>query len=460
MNVSRAKALALLLGVSLPVLAAHAALAQPVAAPGQPLILNSPNLESTVDPALAPKADPAQPPRTKTGGRFEVEELKAPDQEAVGVLDQSQGGLGDGLWRGSQAAVVRQLLPRLPVLPSSRAMRLLERRLLLSAAPAPEGNQGQSPSLLEIRAERLYALGDVDGLSGLLKAAPANLSSPALSRLKIDTYLLAGDTKAACSEAALAAQAAPLDPRLTIFCQIAGGKALEANMALDLMRERKDADHAFIAAAEAMAGTPPAAEERHAFAATARLYAPLVAEIRPAPELAAFAPILARGLYAAGRPETALAWTSLAKADPASAKAAAALWPLARLARPGSDHSPPEFLASWLAAAEGSERRAVMGLEVLQAVGESVPAADWLPLAMGTAGTPGPRPALKAMLRNAAEGVRLGEAVLLSLLALAEVGLDSADPDTVNRVMVALRMVGLDREARDLGTEAALANGL
>ena len=185
-----------------------------------------------------------------------------------------------------------------------------------------------------------------------------------------------------------------------------------------------------------------------------------MADLKPAPDLAAFAPILARGLYAAGRPEAAGAWLSLAKSDPASAKAAAALWPLARLARPGTQASPPELLASWLAATDGNERRTSLALELLQAVGEPIPAAALLPMTTGAAAAPGPKPALKAMLRNAAEGVHLGETVLLVLTGLGETGLDSIDADALNRVVVALRMVGLDREARDLAAEAVLANGM
>ena len=487
MPVSRAKALALALGV---IVLAPAALAQQS---GKPLVLTSPNLEpapkaETAAPAEHPTATEFPGGPAKPGTRFEVEELKAPDPDSVGALDESHGGLGMGMWHGTPAATVRKVLPALPTAPGSRAMHSLSRRLLLSAATAPEGNRGHLPSLLEMRAERLFAMGEMDGLASLLKAAPASHSSPGLARLKLDTWLLANDAKAACAEAAIMAQAAPLDPRLSVFCQITAGKTLEAGMALDLMRERKDADHAFIAAAEAMGGTPPAkvdklpnptplhlaafkaaklplpadtvvnappsmlraiadnsavatdlriaaaeraealgildtdtlrkvmaaiiltpaeqqaagsqgdktpkgrvlwlravgaeatsqvraelitrilmaASERHAFAATARLYAPLIAELRPAPELVASAPMLARALYAVGRPEAAGNWLSLAKSDPAAAKLAAELWPLARIARVGLDPSPADAFAAWAESAQSNERRAVITMSMLQ----------------------------------------------------------------------------------------------
>lgn len=585
MPASRANALALAVGavfLAAPVLAPAAWAEQP----GKPLILTSPNAEpehKAEPPAEAAPAARAEFPGgpAKPGPRFEVEELKAPDPDTVGVLDESQGGLGQAMWHGTPAATVRKVLPALPAAAGSRTIHALSRRLLLSAATAPDGNRGQSPSLLELRAERLFAMGEVDGLSALLKAAPAAVSSPGLSRLKVDTWLLAGDAKAACAEAPIMAQGAALDPRLSIFCQITAGKSLEAGMALDMLRERKDADHAFIAAAEAMGGTPPgkvdklpnptplhlaafkaaklplptdtvanappsmlraiadnpavavdlriaaaeraealgvmdtdalrklmtgasltpaeqqaagtqgdkspkgralwlraagaeaaptvraelfarillAATERHAFSATARLYAPLIADLKPSPELATPSPMLARALYAAGRPEAAGHWLTLAKSDPTTAKLAAGLWPLARLSRVGLDASPGDAFAAWAETAQSDERRTVVTLAMLQAVGEPVPASAWLAHAAGTAMTSGPKPAMKVLLRAAGEGARRAETVLLAAATLGETGLDSADPDTLNRVVVYLRQAGFEREARELAIEAVLANG-
>jgi len=585
MPASRAKSLILAAGIAL---LAPAALAQQ---PGKPMILTSPNLEPAPRaeaPGAAPAAQAEHPTATEFPGgpakpapRFEVEELKAPDPDAVGALDEGQGGLGMGMWHGTPAATVRRMLPALPAATGSRAMHSLTRRLLLSAATAPEGNRGQMPSLLELRAERLFAMGEVDGLATLLKAAPASLASPGLSRLKVDTWLLADDAKAACAEAAAMSQTVPLDPRLSVFCQITAGKGLEAGMAIDLMRERKDADHAFIAAAEAMTGTPPAkveklpnptplhlaafkaaklplpadtvanappamlraiadnpamaadlritaaeraealgvldtdslrklmaavtftppeqqaaaaqgdktpkgralwlhavgaeatpavraeliarillaATERHAFSATARLYAPLIADLKPAPDLVTASPMLARALYAAGRPEAAGQWLTLARTDPAAAKLAAGLWPLTRISHIGLDTSPAGAFAGWQESAQLNERRAVVTMSMLQAVGETVPASAWLAQASGSVTAPGPKPALKAMLRAAAEGTRRAETALLSAVALGETGLDSVDPDTLNRVVVFLRQAGFERDARELAIEAVLANG-
>jgi hypothetical protein len=549
-----------------------------------PIVIESEQARPAVD-----KPKPAG--RTVSG--VEVQELKAPDPNAVGVLDDKHGGFGVDMWQGTSIATVRRLLPQLPATTGSATVRSLMRRLLLTAAAVPEGGNGGTPPLLQLRAEALWAMGDVDGTASLLKAAPDSLRNPEISKLKVDALLLAGDVAGACREAS-AVQSLGGDgnaAKLQVLCHMVAGRTLEGNLALDLMRERKDADHAFIAAVEVLGGLAPvkgiklpdpqplhlaafkaaklplpaeaagaphpavlravaqsdapvevriaAAEKalamgaldpevlrtlygevkftaadlqaplapaadkgdkggrtralmyraaqselkpaaraeivsralelalgRGAYAATARLYAPLLAELRPDGVPAAFGPIAARALYAAGQFDVAAKWMAAGRANPEEAKAYAALWPLERLAR-GEDDRPAAAatFAAWRTARElptdQAERRTAVVLGVLAAVGERVPAAEWLTAldgALFTAGQPQPRPALKGLLHAASEGLQLGETVLLAAVSLVE--LDKADPDTIARAVAALRHVGLDKEARALAIEAALANGV
>jgi hypothetical protein len=560
------------------------------------LDLGTVNVRAVPGPAPQPLTVVPDRPRPRPG-KVDASELKAPDPGAVGVLDDKQG-LGVDMWDGTPAVTVRRFLPLLPVTTPSRTMRQLARRLLLTAA-TPPGNDhgvpaandhGVPPSLLQLRAERLFAMGETESLAALLKAAPVALGSPGLSRVKVDTLLLTGQSAAACAELP-AARAGGSDPQLAklqVFCDFTAGRTLEGNLGLELLRERKDSDHAFIAAAEVLGGLPPApadkmalpnptplhlaafqaaklplpadaanaaqpavlkaiaaangaaeprllaaeraeamgvldseslrqlyttitftpaeaqappndksargrallfrsalhealpgvraeivaralkaAGDHGAFAAAARLYAPLIAAVMPAPDLAGFAPLAARALYAAGKPDAAAHWLDIAKANPDTAKAAADLWPLARLYDPVEDRqTPPAVIAGWRAARElpagQAERRAAVAFALVSAVGENIPASEWLSLLDGplSAVAPSPRPALKAMLRSAVEGLHLGETVLLTLVALGDTGLDRVDPDTLNRAIAALRQVGLEREARELAVEAALVNGV
>jgi hypothetical protein len=71
-----------------------------------------------------------------------------------------------------------------------------------------------------------------------------------------------------------------------------------------------------------------------------------------------------------------------------------------------------------------------------------------------------PSPVLWYGLRMAAEELRLGETILFSLVALGSGDLGLVHPITLNEIISRLRLVGLDKEARDLALEAAIAVGL
>jgi hypothetical protein len=63
-------------------------------------------------------------------------------------------------------------------------------------------------------------------------------------------------------------------------------------------------------------------------------------------------------------------------------------------------------------------------------------------------------------LERASEMRRLGETVLLGLLVLGESGTAESHPLALNAVLRALREVGLERDARALAIEAAIAKGV
>lgn len=206
---------------------------------------------TTYDPDTMELAEPANPGHE---AKVEVKELKALSAESVGALDQAHGGFASNLWAGTPAPVVRKLLPLLPGAPTSQVVRGLERRLLLTSAIAPEGAvEGDRPSLVELRAERLAAIGDTDGVIQLANSASQSVAGPLVARTKLDAELLAGDTKAACADQPKDGSA----PKLAVLCHFLAGNTLQGNLGLDLLRERKDADHAFVAAAEAVSGLPP-----------------------------------------------------------------------------------------------------------------------------------------------------------------------------------------------------------
>ncbi len=93
--------------------------------------------------APAPAGEPpAEPPLTQPASgaaEFEVEAAATVDPEAVGLLEEADGGFGFDMWRGTRRPLVERLLPRLAAGSTSRARNDLTRRLLLSTATPPEG---------------------------------------------------------------------------------------------------------------------------------------------------------------------------------------------------------------------------------------------------------------------------------------------------------------------------------
>lgn len=238
--------------VVLALAAAEAQAQQPAAAPAKPLTITSPN--------FAPAEPQAWHQRVEEV--IEVKDLKPPTPESAGTLDAQQGGLGPFMWDGAGMATVRKMVPQIPAQSGSVVLRDLARRLLLSTAPAPSGPEAPpagQPSLLELRVERLLAIGDIDGALALGRLAVSSVATPGLKRSLVDAQLLSGDAAAACQrhgelpagmrDAALA--------EIQVFCHYQGGRSLEGNLSLDLLREAKGTSPVFIAAAEAMAGLTP-----------------------------------------------------------------------------------------------------------------------------------------------------------------------------------------------------------
>ncbi len=98
--------------------------------------------------------DEPAPAPPGVGPRIRVEYLQEVDPEAVGLLEEAQGGFGAGMWKGTPRIVVERLLPRLPTDLTGRAGRALVRRLLLSTAQPPAGDD-KGANLVALRVDQL-----------------------------------------------------------------------------------------------------------------------------------------------------------------------------------------------------------------------------------------------------------------------------------------------------------------
>ncbi len=197
-----------------------------------------------------------------------------------------------------------------------------------------------------------------------------------------------------------------------------------------------------------------------------------LATIAPAPELVWFALDAARALYGAGRSAAAGAWVTLVRdraAENAEAQSAwRALWPLAALAG-GTDVTAADGapLATWWteASAKGAKEAAAKALTLysaLEALGVAIADERWSALLDSPYQPAGvaPSAAVTRMIAAAAAAGRVGETVLLALIALGPDGPAGAQPAALATAIGALRAVGLEKDARSLALEAALASGV
>jgi hypothetical protein len=193
---------------------------------------------------------PAPPPS------FEVDQLDAASLDYAGTLETGQGGLGAGMWRGTDRIAVERLLPRLrPTV--SPALADLTRRLVLSAAAAPSG-KGSGQSLFVPRAKILADMGLVADALALLRLMPANQEDPAAARLLSELAFRAGDADTGCNTVRDSVAKVPVDSfwqEALIFCQLRAGDAAQASLSLDLLREEQGNDPTFFALADALAGS-------------------------------------------------------------------------------------------------------------------------------------------------------------------------------------------------------------
>ena len=257
------------------------------------------------------------------------------------------------------------------------------------------------------------------------------------------------------------------------------------------------------------------------YASVVRVFLPVLKRIPPSAELLWFAPEAVRGLLLAGEKLSAEAWFALMRVsalfNKEVVKTIARLMPIVRLMGSSeADEWNTSKLSSWWETVK--ERKtatedAVLLYSLFDALGEPVPEASWKKLVTGKNRQTVNRPNLALWLRllsateaagkaepdkkmaetssqiasaaavddaivvsgqAAAAGLssssgssgaaqrrsRIGETVLLTLLALGPDGPAGAEPLLLRQALISLLAAGFEDEARAMAVEAALAAGL
>ena len=269
----------------------QAPLAPAPVVPPKPLLpvqsLSPPTAPTSLAPTTAPKSEAgAKDAKSKPGllpVKFDVEALDATDRDSIGTLDDVEGGFGLEMWAGTRRSLVEKLLPGVPAQSSSRIMRGLLRRLLLSIAKAPLANvPGQAASndvasnenaevqtpptnipvpgpkkgLIHLRIERLAAMGDIGAVDALLKVAPDRENDQILLRSEADVLFYGNDYARVCPlVASQIRQVATVYWRKAfIFCQALAGEHERASLGVTLLEEQGEDDPVFFNLIDALAG--------------------------------------------------------------------------------------------------------------------------------------------------------------------------------------------------------------
>ena len=267
------------------------------------------------------------------------------------------------------------------------------------------------------------------------------------------------------------------------------------------------------AQAEAAAKALSLGREGGRYISIVRVFMPVLKRIPPSAELAWFAPEIIRAFLTGGESASATPWFSLlrtsAQHDQESANALTAVLPVARLAGYSNvpDWSPIHLFNWWEQARknDGASDKAAILYSLLDALGDDVPRQSWDALLEGPQritvampnsalwhslndATKAMRVSQKALLEEESSVIpqttfyelqtqqldsettapildssvpsRIGEIVMLSLIALGEGGPGQASPIVLRKVMDSLKVIGLEKEVRALALEAAVAAGL
>ncbi len=178
------------------------------------------------------------------------------DEASAGLLDDATGGLSTGMWSGTGRQLVERTLGQVPGPAYSAFMSDLSRRLLLTAARAPQGSNS-GVSLLALRLRQLNAAGRSGDIVQLMARVGGARPSPLAATEFAKAALGAGESALACNM--LATLPVGGDPshdmlaafatKLSIYCQILGGQVGAATLTADLAREQGLDDPYFLSLA-------------------------------------------------------------------------------------------------------------------------------------------------------------------------------------------------------------------
>lgn len=421
--------------------------------------------------AAAPVAAPVQ------AQTVEVSTLTAPDLFSTGGRET---GLSTDLWKGASARIARAVIPMLANRPLSPAARALALRVLATAAQAPDG-AGQDAALAGARINALIALGDPKAASAILDRVTGVDLSPELSQAAAEAALLAGNDPRACAvgQALTVGRDGPYWLKLRAYCQVIQGDAGAAQLTFELAQTQAPKDATYVRLMTArMAGAPyaGAASLRNGLdLALSRGLGLDLSKAAPSPAVAAAVdgadPKPAAWVLEAKPGEIQSAIVAFATGDAERALQIRAALPLDAagfdlalldaLIAAGAGKTEPQVMKALIAQGLNADAklrpRAQAAALLFAALGAPLDGDMRADFAGFTVGDPKAPPARMTILDAAAAGRLQGETALVALWIAADAGRTGPSAADRARIVAALRLAGLEADARAFAVEGLLA---
>jgi hypothetical protein len=120
------------------------------------------------------------------------------DDRPTGFLTARIGGMPADAWNGTSLASAKRLVSAVPAAPSSRALRDLQFKVLVSELTPPPADGSPPPSLFIRRVEKLAAMGEAESLNEMVRNAGAYTDPTAASSVA-NALMMAGERQGACA---------------------------------------------------------------------------------------------------------------------------------------------------------------------------------------------------------------------------------------------------------------------
>lgn len=215
--------------------------AQPQSAPTpQPQTTTAPTVQKTETPA---------PVAAKI---IEEAPLKDVKSDSIGLMGNTDGGLGAGLWKNTSRIIAERFMGMLSLPLPYVSLNNLAERLLLTTAGAPEGDPGNKNLLTSLRANRLVSLGHAAEAWKLINLAGLDQFEDADTRSIAEAALVSPAADDVCKKLPdlIKKHTAIEWQKLMTVCQLQAKDTKAAQVSLDLLHSQNIQDDVFYTLAE------------------------------------------------------------------------------------------------------------------------------------------------------------------------------------------------------------------